>query len=181
MNAGTIQSMIHEVRGCKVMLDYDLAVLYGLETKVLNQAVKRNLARFPADFMFRLSTTEWSYMRSQFVTASQKKRNTSVNPFAFTEHGVTMLASILKTEKAIKTNIVIVRAFISLRQIAIYNKELADRIAALKENIYGRLGEHDSQLAAIYEAIESLLDKQSDKQNWDDSERIGFKTAEGEV
>ena len=175
MNPGIIQSMIHEVRGCKVMLDYDLAALYGVETKVLNQAVKRKQARFPADFMFRLSTVEWTFMRSQFVTASQKKRNASVNPFAFTEHGVTMLASILKTEKAIKTNITIVRAFISLRQLAIYNKELADKIAALKDEIYGRLGEHDAQLAAIYEAIETLLDKQSDKQHWDDRERIGFK------
>ncbi len=175
MNPVIIQNMIHEVRGYKVMLDFDLAVLYGLETKVLNQSVKRNLSRFPTDFMFRLTSEEWTLMRSQFVTASQNKRNASVIPYAFTEHGVTMLASVLRTEKAIKTNIAIVRAFITLRQMAMQHKELADRITELKDEIYDRLGEHDSQLASIYEAIESLLDKQAEKENWDNRERIGFK------
>ena len=111
-----IQDIIYELRKEKVMLDFDLANLYGIETKALNQAVKRNIDRFPIDFMFRLTTDEWQkLMRSQIVTASQIKRNIKAIPFAFTEHGVAMLASILKSDKAVKMNIAIVRAFIALR------------------------------------------------------------------
>ena len=112
-NLTIIQSKIYEIRGQKVMLDFDLAELYGVATKVLNQAVKRNNNRFPEDFMFRLTVKEWNSMRSQIVTAStaikgkrsqivtasQKKRNITVTPYAFTEHGVTMLANVLKARK----------------------------------------------------------------------------------
>ena len=103
MHLQKIKTKIHEVRGQKVMLDFDLAELYQVETKVLNQAVKRNIKRFPESFMFRLKVEEWEYMRSQIVTASeQRKRNIGLTPYAFTEHGVTMLASVLRSEKAIK-------------------------------------------------------------------------------
>ncbi|MCK5153536.1 MAG: ORF6N domain-containing protein [Spirochaetales bacterium] len=96
MHLQKIESKIFEVHGVKVMLDYDLAELYDVETKALNQAVKRNIMRFPSSFMFRLSLKEWDFVRSQIVTASgQRKRNISATPYAFTEHGVTMLASIL--------------------------------------------------------------------------------------
>ncbi len=109
------------------MLDFDLAVLYEVETKVLNQSVKRNKDRFPERFMFRLKETEWDVMRSQIVTASnQSKRNLEATPFAFTEHGVTMLAGVLRSKKAIKMNIAIVEAFIDLKEIAFTYKEFAE-------------------------------------------------------
>ncbi len=100
----TIQNQIYEVRGQKVMLDFDLALLYEVETKRINEQVKRNLDKFPLDFMFRLTLKEWEFMRSQNATASQKKRNANITPFVFTEHGVTMLASVLKSKKAIDMN-----------------------------------------------------------------------------
>ena len=113
MEITIIQQKIHEIRGQKVILDFDLAVLYEVQTKALNQAVRRNAGRFPPDFMFQLTMIEWeALMRSQSVTASQNKRNVGLTPYAFTEHGVTMLASILKSEKAVQMNISIVRAFI---------------------------------------------------------------------
>lgn len=167
-----IQDIIYELRKEKVMLDFDLANLYGIETKALNQAVKRNIDRFPIDFMFRLTTDEWQkLMRSQIVTASQIKRNIKATPFAFTEHGVAMLASILKSDKAVKMNIAIVRAFIALRQFTINYKDLSREIIQLK-NI---TSSHNIQLNEIYSAIENLLDEKVERKNWEDRERIGFK------
>lgn len=166
-----IQHLIHEIRGQKVMLDFDLAELYDVGTKVLNQAVKRNQGRFPEDFLFQLTQTEWNDMRSQFVTASQKKRNAGIMPYAFTEHGVTMLASILRSERAVKMNIAIVRAFIALRQTLLQHKELAEKLEQLRAEVAERIGEHDAQLSAIYAAIENLLNEK----DWADRERIGFK------
>ena len=112
MQLSVIHNKIYEIQHQKLMLDFDIAELYEVETKVLNQAVKRNKDRFPKDFMFRLTVAEWQEMRSQIVTASPDKRNTKATPFAFTEHGVTMLASVLRSEKAIKMNIAIVRALL---------------------------------------------------------------------
>lgn len=175
----TIIRKIHFIREQKVMLDFDLAALYEVETKVLNQAVKRNMDRFPEDFMFRLAAKEWvtmrsqivtaptqninlqpvTLMRSQIVTASQKKRNISITPYAFTEHGVTMLASVLKSEKAVKMSVAVVRAFISLKRSAMQYSELADQIQTLRMH----LGEHDVQLNSIYGAIENLLEDKVDK------------------
>ena len=167
----SIQNRIHEIRGHRVMLDFDLAELYEVETKVLNQAVKRNAERFPKDFMFRLTIEEWQDMRSQFVTASPDKRNIKSTPFAFTEHGVTMLASVLRSEKAIKMNIAIVRAFIALRQFAINYKELAGQINELR----GTVGNHNGQLNQIYDALENLLDEKVSQKKWQEREPIGFK------
>jgi hypothetical protein len=119
-----IQKKIHEARGQKVMLDVDLAELYEVETKVLNQAVKRNQDRFPQDFMFRLTKEEWDSLRSQIVTLETGKgKFPKYLPNAFTGHGLTMLASVLRSEKAIKMNIAIVRAFIVLRQMAVNYRE----------------------------------------------------------
>ena len=154
------------------MLDFDLAELYEVETKALNQAVKRNSERFPKDFMFRLTIEEWKEMRSQFVTASQEKRNTKTTPFAFTEHGVTMLASILRSEKAIKMNIAIVRAFIALRQFAINYKDLAAQIKELRETV----DNHNGQLNQIYNALENLLDDKAAQKKWEEREPVGFKS-----
>lgn len=175
------------------MLDFDLAVLYEVETKVFNQAVKRNIESFPDDFMFRLTIDEWNRMRSQFVTSyiqkadnvnikssqfvtsSQKKRRKDLLPYAFTEHGVTMLASVLKSPIARKMNIAIVRAFIALRKFAIQYKDILEQLDGLKDKIGG----HDAQLNQIYEALENMLDKKTEEENkleaWKNRKRIGFK------
>ena len=190
-----IVNKIHIIRNQKVMLDFDLAVLYEVETKRLNEQVKRNMDRFPKDFMFRLTVKEWNFirsqiatasaqeidlqkdktMRSQFATASQTKRNTVITPYAFTEHGVTMLASVLKSERAVKMSIAVVRAFIELKKNALQYKEVIEQIENLKDHI----GEHDVQLNSIYEAIEKLLDDKVDKElqeeKWGNRKRIGFK------
>jgi phage regulator Rha-like protein len=188
-NLKTIQEKIYEVRDQKVMLDFDLANLYNVETKRINEQVKRNLERFPDDFMFRLTPKEWETMRSQnatasgkpkskrsqTVTASQKKRNINVTPYAFTEHGVTMLANVLKSKRAIKMSIAVVRAFISLKQLALQHKDLSERLEELRKELHERIGEHDTQLAAIYDAIENLLDQKTEKKNWEERNRIGFR------
>lgn len=183
------------MHGQKVMLDFDIAALYEVATKVLNQAVKRNAERFPEDFMFRLTAKEWQNMRSQIVTASseiienqqtksmrsqiatasQSKRNTGITPYAFTEHGITMLSSVLKSERAVKMSIAVVRAFIELKKMATGYSEIAKKLTQIED----RLGEHDVQLGAIHDAIENLLDEEVDekieKEKWQERERIGFK------
>ncbi len=184
MQLQVIQNKIYELRGQKVMLDFDLAELYEVETKVLNQAVKRNIDRFPEDFMFRLTRREWNNLRSQIVTSSVQSTDnykakgsqivTSNHggvrylPYAFTEHGVAMLASVLKSETATKMSIAIVRAFIALRKFAIQYGELS-------EQLHERVGNHDAQLNQIYEAIENLLNEKQEQQSWKDRKRIGFK------
>ena len=169
MQLQVIQNLIYEIRGQNVMLDMDIAELYGVETKVLNQAVKRNKDRFPKDFMFRLSQKEVTDLKSQFVTSRWGGRRTL--PYAFTEHGVTMVASILKSKKAIQMNIAIVRAFIELKQFALNYRELADQIKDLK----AITGSHTQQLNKIYEALENMLDEKLVEKKWEERERIGFK------
>jgi len=167
------------------MLDMDLAALYEVETKVLNQAVKRNIKRFPDDFMFRLIVREWEGMRSQFVTAypdnismrSQivttypNKRNTNVTPYAFTEQGVAMLSGILNSDTAINMNIAIMRAFVAIRKLSIQQMDIKEQLQEIKE----RLGEHDVQLNQIYDAMENLMDERIAQKKWNERERIGFK------
>lgn len=156
-------------RGEKVLMDRDLAELYGVETRVLNQAVKRNIRRFPKDFMFQLNSKEFKILKSQFVTSSwggQRKM-----PYAFTEQGVAMLSGIIHSPKAIEMNIAIMRAFVEMRKLAHSNKRLAAEIKKLIDKV----GEHDVQLASIYDTIEDLLDKKAVEQQWEDRIRIGFK------
>lgn len=148
MQITVIQEKIHDIRGHKVMLDVDLAGLYHVETKALNQAVKRNLNRFPEDFMFRLTHEEWDSLRSQIVTSSWG--GSRYLPYAFTEHGVTMLASVLRSPQAIAMNITIVRAFIALREIALHYGELAARIEELER-------QYNKQFTDIYEVLRLLL------------------------
>ncbi len=181
----SIQNRIYEIRGERVMLDFDLATLYEVPTKALNQAVKRNIKRFPQDFMFRLTTDEWKNLRSQFVTASesinalpvstsigsQSTRNTNVTPYAFTEQGVAMLSGILHSDKAINMNIAIMRAFVEIRKLLLRRNDVHEQLNVLKE----RLGEHDVQLAQIYDAIENLLDEKAAQRKWEERDRIGFK------
>lgn len=131
-----IQSKIYEIRGQKVMLDFDLAEMYQVETRVLNQAVKRNIQRFPKDFMFQLTLEEWNSMSSQFVMTSRMKRPKSAMPLAFTEHGVVMLSSVLRSDIAIQTSVLIVRAFIAMRQL-ITAVPLVDRVGQLEQQIKG--------------------------------------------
>lgn len=169
MQLQTIQTKIYELREQKVMLDYDLAELYEVETKRLNEAVKRNTERFPGRFMFRLTIGEWEQMRSQIATASaQSKRNTAVTPFAFTEHGVTMLASVLKSKKAISVNIAIVDAFIALKEFALGYKEIDKRLKELEES-------YNKQFKDVYEAIDYLLQKDKQEVSQKKRRQIGYK------
>ncbi|SDJ37639.1 ORF6N domain-containing protein [Flavobacterium noncentrifugens] len=124
MHNDHLQSRIHSIRYQKVMLDFDLATLYEIETKVLNQAVKRHIKRFPSDFMFRLSSEKWNVIRSQFVTASQNKRNINFMSFAFTEQGIAMLSGILNSDVAINVNIAIMRTFVMIRNLPCSTKIL---------------------------------------------------------
>ena len=163
-----IENKIYEIRGQKIMLDFDLADLYEVETKRINEAVRRNTERFPERFMFRLSQEEWEMMRSQIATASnQRKRNVGITPFAFTEHGVTMLASVLKSKKAIQMNIVIVEAFIALKEFALNYRELSLKIKQLEEK-------YDQQFVDITEAINYLLQKDKIEVQQQQRKRIGF-------
>ena len=135
-----IQSKIYEIRGQRVMLDFDLAELYQVETRVLNQAVKRNIDRFPEDFMFQVTAEEWVVISSQFVMTSRNKRPKSALPLAFTEHGVVMLSSVLRSDIAVQTSVLITRAFVAMRQIianspVIMSAQLQKEMKELKEYI----------------------------------------------
>ena len=163
-----IQQKIFEIRGQKIMFDFDLASLYSVETRVLNQAIKRNRDSFPSDFMFQLTKSEWDSMSSQTVMTYPIKRPKSAFPFVFTEHGVTMLASILKSPKAREMNIQIVRAFIALRNWALNYKELADKIAQLEND-------NDKKFADIYEALNYLISEKEIETNQKERNKIGFK------
>ncbi len=150
-----IQQQIYLVRGHKVMLDRDLSTLYGVPTKGLNQAVKRNIKRFPEDFMFQLSLAELQQLnRSQSVTGSQKHRDPKARPYAFTEQGVAMLSGILRSPRAIEVNIAIMRAFVRLRQIISLHRDLARRISAQEKKMEG-LTEY---VQKMFDLIHPLLD-----------------------
>ena len=124
MELDVIQNKIFEIRGQKVMLDFDLAALYEVETKVFNQAVKRNIKRFPADFMFEMSREELENWRSQFVTSNSDKMGLRYSPFCFTEQGVAMLSSVLNSETAIRVNIQIIRVFTKMRELLSTHKDI---------------------------------------------------------
>ena len=136
------------LRGHKIMLDFDLAALYGVETKVLNRAVTRNLARFPGDFMFELSDAEVENLRCQFGTSRWGGRRYS--PYAFTEHGVAMLSSVLRSPRAVTVNIEIIRAFVRLRAMLTSHEDLARKLAALEKK-------YDVQFKAVFDAIRQLM------------------------
>ena len=181
-----VQNLIYEIRGQKVMLDFDLARLYQVETKVLNQAVKRNAERFPSDFMFRLTAEEVLNMRSQFVTAS--KRNTSAPPFAFTEQGVAMLASVLKSPIAVATSISIMRAFVQVRQYLLTTASMSSELKELRTKVDLLALQQEENLGAIndlsedvrkdidnlYLAIGELSSRMEEKKN-EPRPKIGFQ------
>jgi len=169
-----IVNKIHIIRDQKVMLDFDLAELYEVETGYLKRQVRRNIERFPEDFLFELTPGEFNSLRSQFGTL-KRGAHPKYLPFAFTEQGVAMLSGIINSEKAIAMNIAIMRAFVEIRSITLNNKKISEQI----KNLFERIGEHDVQLNSIYEAIENLLDDKVDKElqeeNWKNRKRIGFK------
>lgn len=182
----SIQNRIYEVRGERIMLDFDLAALYEVETKVFNQAVKRNIKRFPKDFMFQLTREEWeslridielrvnqnNSLRSQIVTLKTGRgQHTKYLPYAFTEQGVAMLSGVLNSDRAINMNIAIMRAFVEIRRILIQQNDVREQLKLIKE----KLGDHDVQLSQIYDAMENLLDEKAVQRKWEERERIGFK------
>lgn len=172
MNELTIRQKIYEIRGQRVMLDFDLAELYQVETRVLNQSVKRNIRRFPEDFMFQLSAVEWENISSQFVMTSRAKRPKTALPLAFTEHGALALASVLRSGVAIETGIMVTRTFVAMRQtltaIAFPSKiaEIERSIKNLQQEVEDILADQNdinestrAQLDAISEALAELQAK----------------------
>jgi len=150
--AGQIEGRILVIRGQRVMLDADLAELYGTQTGALVRAVKRNKERFPTDFMFQLSQREYDNLRCQIGTSSQWGGRRYA-PYAFTEHGAIMAASVLNSERAVRVSVYVVRAFVKLRQALAAHKELGRKLAALE----GRLDRHDEEIASLLEAIRELM------------------------
>ncbi|MBI3602250.1 MAG: ORF6N domain-containing protein [Candidatus Omnitrophica bacterium] len=150
-----IQNKIYWIRGHKVMLDKDLAELYGVLTKNLNKAVRRNLERFPEDFTFTLTKEEFQNLRFQFGTSSWGGER--YLPFVFTEQGVAMLSSVLNSERAVQVNIQIIRVFTKLREMMISHKDLARKIGDLERKFQGKFQEHDKKFILVFEAIKQLL------------------------
>ena len=163
MQLELIQNKIFEIRGQKVMLDFDLALLYQTETRTLKQAVRRNLNRFPEDFMFGLTDSEIATLVSQSVIPNKGKLGGAI-PFAFTEQGVAMLSSVLNSEKAIEINISIIRAFITIRQFSLTYNELKDKITAI-----------ENQFPDIYKALNYLVDKDHNQKEISERNKIGYR------
>jgi hypothetical protein len=153
------------VRGHKVLLDADLAALYGVPTGVLVQAVKRNVRRFPEDFMFQLTAVQWTALRSQFVISNDSRGGRRYAPYAFTEQGIAMLSSILKSTRAVAINIEIMRTFVRMRELLTSNREFAQKLTDLER----RLTRHDQEIAGILKAIRELMNPPVQKQR-----SIGF-------
>ena len=162
-----IEQKIYLIRGQKVMLDSDLAELYAVETSNLNKAVKRNIDRFPQDFMFQLSKEEAEFLRFQIgMSKIEGRGGRRYFPYAFTEQGVAMLSSVLKSERAIHVNIAIMRAFVKLREFLSTHKDLARKLSELERKI----GKHDMEIKAVFNAIHKLMTPQELKRR-----RIGFQ------
>ncbi|MDD5149156.1 MAG: ORF6N domain-containing protein [Flavobacterium sp.] len=163
-----ISNKIYFIRNQKVMLDRDLAALYGIETRILKQAVKRNISRFPEDFMFELNKSEFENWRSQFVTSNSDKMGLRYLPMAFTEHGVLMLSSVLKSDKAIQTNIQIMRIFSKVRQMLLDTTDLKIDILQIQK----KLENHDKNIELVFSYLDELTEK---KENEKPRTKIGYK------
>ncbi len=164
-----VQDQIYNIRNVNVMLDSDLSSLYGLETKVLNQAVRRNIERFPSDFMFQLTTEEWANLRSQFVTASWGGRRNEPN--VFTEYGVLMLSSVLNSKRAIQVNIRIMRIFNQLRTAIMSERDIRLEIEKIKRS----LENHDKNIELVFHYLDELNDKIQRPPLLPDREMVGYK------
>lgn len=161
-----IASKIYEIRNCKVMLDADLAELYGVETRVLNQAVKRNESRFPDDFMFTLTKKEWDNLKSQNVTSSWGGRRKL--PRVFTEQGVAMLSSVLNSETAIAVNIQIIRVFTKMREMLLTHKDLLLEMEEIRKKVSGQ----DEKIELIFDYLKQFIKEQETPRK-----AIGYKTS----
>lgn len=162
MPCGEVAQAIYQVRGQKVLIDRDLAALYGVETKVLKQAVRRNARRFPDDFMFVLTESEFANWRSQFVTSNSDRMGLRHPPMAFTEQGVAMLSGVLNSTRAVEVNIAIMRTFVELRKMLESNVKMSDRLMKLEEKYNG-------QFRAIFDVLNELTRAPTPQQK-----RIGF-------
>lgn len=168
--ASAVESRILLLRHQRVILDTDIAELYGVPVKVLNQQVKRNRERFPADFVFRLTSKEDEVLRSQFVTSKQGRGGRRYAPYAFTEHGAIMAATVLNSERAVQMSVFVVRAFVRLREMLATNRKLAGKIDELEN----RLDTHDSTIQDLIEAIKELMKPEDPPRK-----RIGFQIPAG--
>jgi hypothetical protein len=163
-----VVNKIYFLRNHKVMLDRDLATLYGIETRVLKQAVRRNIVRFPEDFMFELTKEEFENWRSQFATSNSDKMGLRYAPMVFTEHGVLMLSSVLNSEKAIQTNIQIIRIFTKIRQMLVDTTELSLDVEKIKKKIDNQ----SKNIELVFQYLDELLEKKDTKK---EREKIGYK------
>ena len=166
MELETIKQSIHEIRGQKVILDFELAKMYQVETKRLKESVRRNIRRFPEDFMFELSTEEWVILRTQFATSSWGGQR--YNPYAFTEQGVAMLSSVLNSEIAIDINISIMRAFVMIRQFALTYQELNEKLIALEKK-------HNQKFTDIDQVLNYLIKKDQQVIQQTARKQVGYK------
>jgi hypothetical protein len=153
----TITPAIRTIRGQKVLLDEDLARIYGVTTKRLNEQVKRNAKRFPADFLFRLTPAETQSLRSQIAT-SKGRGGRRFHPYAFTEHGAIMAANVLNSPEAVRMSVFVVRAFVQMRDLLGSTKELAKQLAALEEKLTARLDGHESAIVEVLQRLMNILD-----------------------
>ena len=167
-----VRNLIYDIRGQKVMLDFELAELYEVETRYLNQAVKRNIERFPSDFMFRLTSEEWEDFKvTSQIVISPLGGGRQYIPYAFTEQGVAMLSGVLRSQKAIEVNINIMRTFVNLRQWALDSKEFGQRLLDLEKYFIAHCKDNEKDIREIYEALDLLMDRTKPS-------KIGFKTEE---
>jgi phage regulator Rha-like protein len=164
-----ILNKIYFIRGQKVMLDRDLAELYGVETKYLKRQVKRNIVRFPDDFMFELGESEFNEWRSQFVTSDEDRMGLRYAPFAFTEDGVSQLSTVLNSDRAIKVNLQIIRLFSKMRKMLLTHKEILLKLEQLEK----KLTNHDEEIELIFNTLKELIKPQTKERN-----KIGYKLPE---
>ena len=161
-----ITNKIVVIRGQKVMLDFDLAEMYGVETKRLKEQVKRNIERFPEDFMFEMTDKELTNWRSQNVTSNSLKMGLRYKPFCFTEHGVLMLSSVLRSERAVQVNIQIMRVYSKMKELLLMNKDILMKLEKLEKNS----DKHDKEIKLIFDTIKKLIAQPVER-----TQRIGFK------
>jgi phage regulator Rha-like protein len=181
--------LIYEIRGERVMLDSDLASIYGVETKALNRAVKRNRDRFPKDFVFRISEDEWKNLRYQIGTATSRREHPSLRyqigtsslghggrrnrPYAFTEHGAIMAANVLNSRRAVQMSVFVVRAFLKMRALLGDKRELAQKLASLEKELKKRLDVHEVVIVTILQRVMDIIDPPLSPQP--PNPRIGFR------
>ena len=163
-----IQTKIYEIRAQKVMLDFDLAEMYEVENRALKQAVKRNIDRFPGDFMFQLTKAEWQEVITNCDKLPETLKFSPATPFAFTEQGIAMLSSILKSKKALQVNIAIIRVFVFIRQYALSHKDLTEKLKELETR-------YNKQFKDVYDAINYLMNKDKQVTEFKERKRIGYK------